>query len=202
MSQLKSCLFKLLDIFFTILQILRLFSIFTSKYWVCLQFQYWQQKLSVDLTNFYCVSIFPILKSAISYQSLKNLLVGTLFDTTQTIYQGPKGSTTHSSDKKTKWWTVSRLLTRIWVIWALLSWSTEELHYFLMELFLKHFVTADKATDYLSQEEEEVVVMVMTLAVADLKLVELFAARQLSSKPLLRRPRAPVQLHENLQCAS
>ena len=71
-----------------------------------------------------------------------------------------------------------------------------------MELFLKHFVTADKATDYLSQEEE-VVVMVMTLAVADLKLVELFAARQLSSKPLLRRPRAPVQLHvENLQCAS
>ena len=50
-----------------------------------------------------------------------------------------------------------------------------------MELFLKHFVTADKATDYLSQEEE-VVVMVMTLAVADLKLVELFAARQLSSK--------------------
>ena len=69
-----------------------------------------------------------------------------------------------------------------------------------MELFLKHFVTADKATDYLSQEE--VVVMVMTLAVADLKLVELFAARQLSSKPLLRRPRAPVQLHENLQCAS
>ena len=45
-----------------------------------------------------------------------------------------------------------------------------------MELFLKHFVTADKATDYLS-EEEVVVVMVMTLAVADLKLVELFAAR-------------------------
>ena len=70
-----------------------------------------------------------------------------------------------------------------------------------MELFLKALChCADKATDYLSQE---VVVMVMTLAVADLKLVELFAARQLSSKPLLRRPRAPVQLHvENLQCAS